>query len=292
MLEFGGLGSASPQPDLINGLPCVFQVLWDVCWMVQAGDWSMRQRFGPSFFGRVAVLTGLAIGFVSALLGAARQQSASNPASSPAARPDPARWEKSIATFEDWDRKNSPPANAVLFVGSSSIVGWSTAEAFSQHAVINRGFGGSHISEVTHYFDRVVAPYRPAVVVLYAGDNDIAAGLSAEQVAADFAAFVARFRGKFRETPIVFLSIKPSPARWEHWPTARAANRLIATLCEKQPGLRFVDVAAPMLDENGQPRAELYVADRLHLSAPGYAAWEAVLRPVLAELCRRKPPGE
>lgn len=231
--------------------------------------------------------------------GAARQEPASKPArataraSTAATRPDPSRWEKDISAFEAWDRKNTPPRDAILFVGSSSIVGWSTAEAFAEWPVINRGFGGSHLIESTYYFDRIIAPYRPRAIVLYAGDNDVAAGVPAEQVAADFSAFVERVRSKFPETPIIFLSIKPSMARWEHWPTMREANRRIAALCAEQPNLRFVDVAGPMLDEKGEPRAEFFVADRLHLSAKGYAAWERVLRPVLAELLRedRRSPG-
>lgn len=231
-------------------------------------------------YARIAAVFCLSI----CVFGAAQQQAASRLSANQSARPDPARWGKDIAAFEAWDRKNSPPRDALLFVGSSSIVGWETARSFPEWPVINRGFGGPHVSEVTAHFERVIAPYDFRVLVLYAGDNDIASGLSPAQVADDFAAFVERVRGKFPETPIVFLSIKPSRARWEHWEKMQEANRRIAAYCEKHPRLHYVDLSRCLLDEKSEPREELYLADRLHLNPKGYAAWDGVLLPQLKEL--------
>jgi len=150
--------------------------------------------------------------------------------------------------------------------------------------VINRGFGGSHLADVTHYADRIVRPYAARVIVLYAGDNDIAAGLAPEQVRDDFRTFVRRIRGHGSRSPIVFLSIKPSRARWEHWPAMQRANALIARDCSGGDNLHFVDVGRVLLGSDGQPRDELYAGDRLHLSEAGYAAWTAELTPVLTRL--------
>ncbi len=224
--------------------------------------------------GRLSVALFLSI----CVCGAVLQNAATRPSANQSQRPDPARWEKDIAAFENWDRKNSPPRDAILFVGSSSIVGWSTAKDLPEWPAINRGFGGSHISDVTAHFERVVAPYDFRAIVLYAGDNDIAAGCSPEQVADDFAAFVDRVRTKFREAPIVFLSIKPSRARWEHWGKMQDANARIAAYCQKHPHLRFVDLSKCLLDEKDEPREELFLADRLHLNPAGYTAWEGVLK--------------
>ena len=218
----------------------------------------------------------------SAPAGASGSAATAKPASD-----DPRRWEAAIRAFEEWDRKNPFPPNALLFVGSSSIVGWPTASSFGAGPVINRGFGGSHLSDVTHYSDAVVARYSPRVVVLYAGDNDIAAGKSAERVEQDFRAFVAAVRRELPQTPIVYLSIKPSTARWEFWPIARDANRRIARCCEQDATLRYVDVASPLLAADGRPRDELFNDDRLHLNERGYAVWTERLRPVVAELMRR-----
>src|SRR6516164_10408221 len=99
---------------------------------------------------------------------------------------DFSRWEKDIAAFERRDRDKPPPKNAVLFVGSSSIRLWDLPKSFAGVEVINRGFGGSHLADVVHFAPRIVLPYEPRLIVLYAGDNDIAAGKTPERVHADF----------------------------------------------------------------------------------------------------------
>jgi lysophospholipase L1-like esterase len=148
--------------------------------------------------------------------------------------------------------------------------------------VINRGFGGSAIADSTYYADRIVAPYQPRLIVMYAGDNDVAEGHSAQQVAADFKAFVARVRRDLPGVPVVYLSIKPSVARWSKWPTMRAANNLIRDWAATQRAVNFVDISAVMLDTQGRPRPELFREDGLHMKPAGYALWTAALRPVLA----------
>jgi endonuclease/exonuclease/phosphatase family metal-dependent hydrolase/lysophospholipase L1-like esterase len=193
----------------------------------------------------------------------------------------PARWAKAIREFTDWDAKNTPPSGAVLFVGSSSIRNWPTAQSFPRWAVINRGFGGSHLSDVNHFFDQVVRPYDARAIVLYVGDNDIAAGKSPERVRDDFREFVGRVRAMRARVPIAFLSIKPSRARWEHWPAMRRANELIDEECRRGEHLHYIDVASSLLDENGVPRESLFVDDKLHLSEVGYAAWTEKLKSVL-----------
>jgi lysophospholipase L1-like esterase len=155
------------------------------------------------------------------------------------------------------------------------------ADDFPGVPVINRGFGGSAIADSTYYADRIVIPYRPRLVVMYAGDNDIAEGDSPAQVCDEFKAFVARVRRALPGTAIIYISIKPSLARAAWWPQMREANRLIADWSRRQAGITFVDVAARMLDANGKPRAELFRADGLHMDAAGYAIWVQALKPVL-----------
>ena len=188
----------------------------------------------------------------------------------------PGRWAKTIEQFSQWDAKNSAAQNAVLFVGSSSIVFWPTAASFPEHTIVNRGFGGSQIADVNHYFDQVVTPYAPAKIVLYAGDNDIAFGKSAEQVFADFKAFTELVRSKVGQAEILFLAIKPSLARWELWPQMRDANALISAYTADRPGMDYVDVATPLLGEDGTP-GPFFVEDGLHLNANGYLVWTQVL---------------
>ena len=191
------------------------------------------------------------------------------------------KWEERIAAFEAQDRAAPPPREAVLFVGSSSIVGWKLGEFFAGLPAINRGFGGSEISDALHFMDRIVLPYRPRAIVFYAGENDIAAGESPEQVARDFETFVRRVRAALPQTRIVFIGLKPSPSRWKLIEQFRETNRLIRAFVESQRDMIFIDVERAMLDAHGQPRAELFVKDMLHMNRAGYEIWTELVRPHL-----------
>lgn len=194
----------------------------------------------------------------------------------------PAKWAASIDAFTRADAANPPPRDAVLFVGSSSIVRWkSLARDFPDVPVINRGFGGSELADSVHYLDRLVLPPRPRVVVLYAGENDLQAGATAEEVHARFQAFREGLHAALPRTRLVFIAIKPSPSRAKIRAQIDRANTLIAATCRKDPRLAFADVVPPMLDAGGQPRPELFVADRLHLSEAGYAVWRPIVAPLL-----------
>jgi lysophospholipase L1-like esterase len=200
-----------------------------------------------------------------------------------ACRPaSPSKWEKDIRAFEEADRKNPPPAGAVLFIGSSSIRLWKDLKRdFAGMPTLNRGFGGSEIADATHFAERIIFPYRPRKIVLYAGDNDIAKGKSAEQVFTDFQAFVRKVRARLPEVPIYYLAIKPSPSRWKYITTVREANQKIRHFTTQEKNLRFVDVHTPMLGKDGKPRQELFAKDELHLNRRGYALWRSVLLPLL-----------
>jgi lysophospholipase L1-like esterase len=191
------------------------------------------------------------------------------------------RWEATIQRFEAEDRKQFPPTGGVLFVGSSSIVGWDVKKHFPDLPAINRGFGGSQIADSVHFADRIVLPYEPKTIVLYAGDNDIAAGKGPSQVLADYQQFVARVHKRLPQTRIVFVAIKPSLARWKLVDEMRRANALIRAVAEKDPRLRFVDVDGPMIGPDGKPREELFRPDGLHLNAKGFELWSRLVLPHL-----------
>lgn len=194
-----------------------------------------------------------------------------------------ARWEPAIQAFEQQDREDPPQPGGVLFVGSSSIRMWDLDESFPDLNALNRGFGGSEVADAVHFADRIVLPYRPRLIVLYAGDNDIARDKPPCRVYEDFRKFVAVVHKELPETRIVYIAIKPSLARWELIHRMRAANALIAAECHEHPLLTFLDIEPPMLGEDGRPREELFVEDGLHLSDAGYALWSDLLRPHLME---------
>lgn len=191
------------------------------------------------------------------------------------------RWENEIQAFERQDAKHQPPENAVLFVGSSSVRLWKLDESFPDLSVINRGFGGSQLADAVHFVDRIVIPYRPPLVVLYAGDNDLAAGKKPQQVLADFKQFAAKVKAALPETRIAYLAIKPSIKRRALIDRIRETNAAIKQFISLDERLIYVDVFQPMLTADGEPRSELFLADGLHLNDEGYKLWAAILQPTL-----------
>ncbi len=201
-----------------------------------------------------------------------------------AANRDPAQWESEIRAFEAQDRAHPPAQGAVLFVGSSTIRYWTNlAECFPRLATIRRGFGGSHLTDSVAFADRIVIPYHPSKIVLYAGENDIARGDSPEEVAAAFRNFARKVRADLPKTPIYFVSIKPAPVRWHLSPQEIRANALIRRSCWMHRGLKFVDVWPDLLDNRGQPNPKLYKPDNLHLTAEGYQILARAIDRALAE---------
>lgn len=193
------------------------------------------------------------------------------------------RFEPEIQAFEAADRIHPPTKGGIVFVGSSSIRLWETlATDFPGAAIINRGFGGSQLSDAVRFAPRIVLPYRPRLIVLYAGDNDLAEGKSPDQILRDYRAFVRLVRRRLPQTRIAFISVKPSPARRALAAQARRTNRLVRQYLSGDRRLRYVDVYTPMLDASGSPRPELYQADSLHMTAAGYAIWRDWLTPVVA----------
>lgn len=190
-------------------------------------------------------------------------------------------WEAAIAKFEEADKAQLPAPGGVVFVGGSSIRLWDLKESFPDQTLINRGFGGSQLIDSVHYADRIINKYRPRLVVVYAGDNDLAAGKSAEQVRDDYRALVAKIHAALPETKIVFLAIKPSIARAKLIETQKKTNQMIADDIARNPRLVFLDVGTPLLDADGKPRPELFVKDGLHLSKAGYEIWTGLVAPLL-----------
>lgn len=191
-----------------------------------------------------------------------------------------ANFEPEIAAFE---AQAAPPANGIVFVGSSSIRLWNgLTEAFPGKTVIQRGFGGSDMNDAIKYIGRILAHDRPKQIVLYEGDNDIGqGGASARDVYARFTTFFALARKMAPSATITFVAIKPSVARKQFMATQEEANRLIRTYLAGQKNASFVDVYTPMLDASGQPRAELFQADGLHMTAQGYELWKQLIGPAL-----------
>jgi lysophospholipase L1-like esterase len=191
------------------------------------------------------------------------------------------KWEKDIAKFEASDRTNPPPRNGILFIGSSSIRMWTNLVTdFPGKPVFNRGFGGSQLADSVNYAERIIIPYAPRQVVIYAGGNDLNAKKTPEVVYGDFVALVTKIRAKLPDTAIAYISIAPNPKRWEQRNEVQTANRLIAKYCERH-GLSFINVYPHMLGPDGLPKPDIFLADKLHMNLKGYAIWREVVAPYL-----------
>lgn len=196
---------------------------------------------------------------------------------------DPARFDAAMSAFAAADSLAPPPRGAIVCTGSSSMGGWHKriAADLAPLTVIPRGFGGSNYYDVLHHADRVILKYEPRAVLLYEGDNDVAAGISAAQIHETFQALVARLRGRLPELRIYVIGAKPSLARWSKWPQMQQANALIQAACDADPALTYIDVSAGMLQADGTPRPEIFKSDKLHMNDLGYDAWAASVAPVL-----------
>jgi lysophospholipase L1-like esterase len=202
---------------------------------------------------------------------------------------NPAQWSEQVAALAA--RPNDGPID-VVFIGSSSVRMWkSLAQDFPRWRTANCGFGGSQLADSLFYFDQLVTPRAPRVVVLYAGENDLAGGRTPEQLLADFRAFRERLHVARPTTRLIYLSCKPSPARSAQLGKFRTANTLIAAACAADPLCTFVDIFTPMLDGSGQPRVELFGPDRLHMNAAGYGLWARILQPVLENALASAAPA-
>lgn len=193
------------------------------------------------------------------------------------------RWTSSFEAFAAADLKQAPLPGGIVFVGSSSIRLWNDLETrFSdQPVVIKRGFGGSQLLDCVKLVDRLVLPYKPRMVVVYAGENDLSEGASPHEVLERFTAFVHAVRAQLPASRIAFVSIKPSPSRAGILASVRESNELIRAYSATEPQLDFIDVFSSMLGADGQPRPELFLDDRLHLNAEGYALWQRIIAPHL-----------
>lgn len=197
----------------------------------------------------------------------------------PAADPISPEWRETFRDFERADRERPPQPGGVVFVGSSSIRLWGDLETVfgPKLVVLKRGFGGSRMEDCKAYAKQLVVQYKPRLVVVYAGENDLAEGRTPQQVLEAFAGFVEGVRAALPESRIAYVSIKPSPLREPLIPAIRTTNAMIREYVEGAPDVEYIDVFSRMLDERGRPREELYREDRLHLNEAGYALWKGVI---------------
>ena len=216
---------------------------------------------------------------------AAAQTAPAQTAPAATAAQEKPRFEDEILAFEAADKKAMPAPGKIVFVGSSSIRLWTTLAAdFPEYDTLNRGFGGSWMADSSRLVDRIVLPYKPKAVVIFAGTNDLADGHTPDAVVGNYRAFVAKIRARDRLVPIAFIAITPAPSRQALWVKMVEVNRRVAEFTKRMKHLYFVDTYAALLTPEGGPRPELFVADQLHMQAGGYAIWKEYVGKTLHEM--------
>ena len=191
-----------------------------------------------------------------------------------------------IAAFKKQDSISFPAANQILFVGSSSFTMWKDVQQyFPSHPVINRGFGGSTLLDVTRYASDVIFKYKPKQIVIYCGENDIAGDstVTSKIVFERFKKLYADIRTAMPRVSVVYISMKPSPNRVQLMPKFEQANRLIKKFISKKNKTMFIDVYHAMLNTDGTPMTDIFLEDQLHMNAKGYVIWKKIIQPVLVK---------
>lgn len=189
-----------------------------------------------------------------------------------------------IAAFKKQDSVSFPPKDAILFVGSSSFTKWKDVQNyFPDYTIINRGFGGSVLNDVIRYEKDIIFPYKPKQIVIYCGENDVASSdtVSAAIVLERFKKLFTDIRQELPNTAITFISLKPCPSRWQMKDRMIASNKLIKKYLKKKKNTTFVSVWNSMLNADGLPIADIFIEDRLHMNAKGYAIWQKIIEPYL-----------
>lgn len=199
------------------------------------------------------------------------------------AQEKPMFWQD-IQNFKKLDLENPPAKNAILLVGSSSFTKWTdVANYFPDKTIINRGFGGSRLTDLNDYAEDLLNPYQPKQIIIYCGENDFADNdkLKADVVVERFKTFYKKIRAKFPKIEVDYISIKYSPSREKLWPQMKEANKKIADFMKKQPNADFIDITKVMQDKNGNVRKDLFVEDMLHMTPEGYRLWTSVMNPYM-----------
>jgi lysophospholipase L1-like esterase len=196
---------------------------------------------------------------------------------------NPPFW-NDIQAFRKADSAQMPAKKQILFVGSSSFTMWKDVqEYFPGYPILNRGFGGSSLPDLIRYADDVILKYDPKQIVIYCGENDLAAAdtVTAATVLQRFTTLFSIIRAKYPRVPVMFISIKPSPSRAHRMPEMLKANVAIRQFLKKRKRTVFVDVYHDMLNEQAQPKPEIFLKDNLHMNAKGYAIWQNKIKPHL-----------
>lgn len=200
--------------------------------------------------------------------------------------PDPARFDKEVAGILDREASSPPAQGGILFIGSSNIRKWPLKTGFPDLALINHGFGGSQTTDCTYFFDKLVTPFHPKLLVFHAGGNDLSAGRTPEEIAADVEAFIKKAHAELPDTRIIYIGLFPAPVRWQLEDKYHQTTKLLKPMLKKEK-VTFIDPEKPLLSSAGEIRPEIYESDRLHLNPQGYEIMTKLIAPYIKRAAHR-----
>lgn len=186
-----------------------------------------------------------------------------------------------IQAFKKEDSLKTPIKNPVLFIGSSSFTKWTRLQQdFPTIPILNRAFGGSTLLDVIRFQNEVIFKYQARKIVIYCGENDLASSetITPTEVLNRFKILYESIRKQQPKVPIVFVSIKPSISRWKMKEKQIETNKLIEAFINKNKNILFVNIWDKMLDENGNPKKDIFSSDNLHMNEKGYEIWIDALK--------------
>lgn len=196
-------------------------------------------------------------------------------------------FEKEIKNFEKQDSISTPAKGQILFIGSSSFRIWkSFATDLAGIAAINRGFGGSTMTDALYYFDRMVVKYEPKAVVVYEGDNDLAMGKSVEELAKEYVEFSNRLKKTLPKTKLVYLAVRPSLSRIAILEKQKQFNNWLENYCKSEKNRYFLDMHSPFYLTDGTVMQDIFISDRLHLNEKGYQIFSSNIRSFILKKLR------
>jgi lysophospholipase L1-like esterase len=189
-----------------------------------------------------------------------------------------------IRRFKQLDFAIPPKTNAILFYGSSSFTKWTDVQQyFPDYDIINRSFGGSCLTDLIMHANEIVFPYHPRQIVIYCGENDFAVSdtISANNVTERFIKLFKLIRAKLPDVQISYISMKPSPSRWNLADKFVTSNQQIRDFLDSQVNTSYINIWDKMLNKNNLPDSALFVDDWLHMNAEGYKIWQKEINPRL-----------
>jgi lysophospholipase L1-like esterase len=186
-----------------------------------------------------------------------------------------------------WKATASNDVGAVVFLGDSITEGWRTlAQDFPKLKVANRGIGGDITSGVLYRLKADVLSLDPGAIVLLIGTNDVGDGAGGEDVAENIRLILSAIKALKPNLKVIVCKVMPrgdgNGAAFVE--KIQRANSLVEQYVKGEPNFAICDTWGIYADEKGNPNAEDFNPDHLHLNAAGYAVWKKALDPVMAKL--------